>query len=143
MERWDIRDASVIARLHKEIRRSRESRYCHRLHGLLLRVHGMEYGLIAEITGDAPRTIKRWVQTYKRKGFNGLEEEDRLGRLPSLSPEQLTLIRKALTKPPSDYGFFAPHWNGKILSEFIRKNCKISISPRQCQRLMQQFDFRF
>jgi hypothetical protein len=47
---------NVILGLQDEIRRSEESRYDHRLHGVLLVAHGMNCCQVADILGDAPRS---------------------------------------------------------------------------------------
>jgi NAD(P)-dependent dehydrogenase (short-subunit alcohol dehydrogenase family) len=51
---------NVILGLQDEIRRSEESRYDHRLHGVLLVAHGMNCCQVADILGDAPRTVAYW-----------------------------------------------------------------------------------
>src|SRR6266436_5805092 len=48
---------NVILGLQDEIRRSEESRYDHRLHGVLLVAYGMNCCQVADLLGDAPRTV--------------------------------------------------------------------------------------
>jgi hypothetical protein len=45
---------NVILGLQDEIRRSEESRYDHRLHGVLLVAYGMNCCQVADLLGDAP-----------------------------------------------------------------------------------------
>jgi hypothetical protein len=52
----------VILGLQDEIRRSRDSRYDHRLHAVLLVAHGMSCPQVGWLLGDAPRTVEYWVQ---------------------------------------------------------------------------------
>ena len=53
-----IEDAeNLILGLQDEIRRSEESRYDHRLHGVLLVAQGMKCCQVADLLGDAPRTV--------------------------------------------------------------------------------------
>ena len=50
-----IADAdSIILGLQDEIRRSQDSRYDHRLHGVLLVAQGMTCPEVARLLGDAP-----------------------------------------------------------------------------------------
>jgi len=49
---------SIILGLQDEIRRSEESRYDHRLHGLLLVAQGLTCPAVAGLLGDAPRTVE-------------------------------------------------------------------------------------
>ena len=68
-----IRDAeTVILGLQDEIRRSEESRYDHRLHGVLLVAQGMSCHQVSELLGDAPRTVAYWVQRFESDGLTGL-----------------------------------------------------------------------
>lgn len=47
--------------LQQEIQRSEESRYDHRLHGVLLVAHGVTCPAVAALLGDAPRSAEYWV----------------------------------------------------------------------------------
>jgi hypothetical protein len=53
-------DSAVIG-LQQEIQRSEESRYDHRLHGVLLVAQGITCPEVARLLGDAPRTVEYWV----------------------------------------------------------------------------------
>lgn len=48
----------IILGLQDEIRRSGESRYDHRLHGMLLVAQGMTCPQVAELLGDCAATIR-------------------------------------------------------------------------------------
>jgi hypothetical protein len=50
--------AVIILGLRDEIRRSVESRYDHRLHGVLLVARGMTCPEVAKLLGDALRTVE-------------------------------------------------------------------------------------
>ena len=66
--------ATIILGLQDEIRRSEESRYDHRLHGVLLVAQGMTSPEAARLLGDAPRTVEYWVHTFEEMGLAGLLE---------------------------------------------------------------------
>ena len=71
---------SIILGLQDEIRRSEESRYDHRLHGVLLVAQGMTCPQAARLLGDAPRSVEYWVQRFEKDGLGGLVEAERPGR---------------------------------------------------------------
>ncbi len=48
---------NVVLALQDEIRRTEESRYDHRLHGLLLVAQGLSCREVARLLGDAPGTV--------------------------------------------------------------------------------------
>jgi len=66
--------ASIVLGLQDEIRRSEESRYDHRLHGVLLVAQGMTCPDVARLLGDAPRTVEYWVHEFEEMGLAGLLE---------------------------------------------------------------------
>ena len=55
-----ISDATSVLGLQQEIHRSEESRYDHRLHGVLLVAQGMTCPEVARLLGDAPRSVEYW-----------------------------------------------------------------------------------
>ena len=66
--------------LQQEIQRSEESRYDHRLHGVLLVAQGMSCPEVARILGDSPRSIEYWVHRFQAQGLSGLTEGEPSGR---------------------------------------------------------------
>src|SRR5512136_1728361 len=104
MKPLTIEDAeTVVFGLQDEIRRSEESRYDHRLHGVLLVAQGMSCRQVSELLGDAPRTVAYWVRRFERDGLTGLTEEERSGRPRRLSEEQIQDIEAALRMRPMNF----------------------------------------
>jgi transposase len=128
-----ISDASSVIGLQQEIQRSEESRYDHRLHGVLLVAQGMTCPEVARLLGDAPRSVEYWVHRL---------EGDRSGRPSRLNEKQIQEINRVLREKPSDAGMRVNLWDGKTLSAWIEKTYGIELGVRQCQRLFRQFDFR-
>lgn len=143
MKPLTISDAeTVVWVLQDEIRRSHESRYDHRLHGLLLVAQGMSCRQVAQLLGDGARTVAYWVRRFEEEGLAGLAEADRPGRPRRLSPSQVDAIDAALRTSPADFGLGVHLWDGKTLSAFIQQQWGISLGVRQCQRLFRQLGFR-
>jgi transposase len=134
--------ASMILAIQDEIRRSDESRYDHRLHAILLVAQGNSCGKVAQMLGDAPRTVEYWVKRFEDRGFSGLMDGERLGRPPRLDKNHISTIEDALRRSPNDFGF-SGQWDGKTLSLFIQQNWGASLGVRQCQRLFRDLGFRF
>jgi transposase-like protein len=99
--------ATMILGLQDEIRRSEESRYDHRLHGVLLVAQGMTCPEVARLLGDAPRTVEYWVRGFEQAGLAGLREGERGGRPRRLSEKQLQQINAALRQMPRALGLGA------------------------------------
>lgn len=143
MKKLTISDPeTVILAIHDEIRRSPESRYAHRLHGLLLVAQGMSALEVARILGDGARTVAHWVHRFEKEGLAGLVEGERSGRPRRLSEAQLTEIGAVLRKTPADVGLSANLWDGKTLATFIERQWSVTLGVRQCQRLFRKLGFR-
>lgn len=138
-----IADATaIILGLQDEIRRSEESRYDHRLHGVLLVAQGFSCPTVAKLLGDAPRTVEYWVHAFEQEGLAGLREGERSGRPRRLSETQLQQINAVLRRPPREAGLGGNLWDGKTLAAWIQREYGIELGVRQCQRLFRQLGFR-
>jgi len=70
MRPLQIADAkTMVLGLQDEIRRSEESRYDHRLHGVLLVAQGMTCPEVSRLLGDAPRSVESWVRRFEVEGL--------------------------------------------------------------------------
>jgi len=142
MRPLSISDATSVMSLQQEIERSEESRYDHRLHGVLLVAQGMTCPEVARLLGDAPRSVEYWVHRYQLQGLGGLTEGERCGRPRRLSEKQMEAIGRVVRNKPSDAGMRVNLWDGKTLSAWIEKTYGIQLRVRQCQRLFRQLEFR-
>ncbi len=134
--------ASIVLGLQDEIRRSDESRYDHRLHGVLLVAQGMSCPEVASLLGDCRRSVEYWVHRFEARGLAGLQEGARPGRPGRLSDTQLKLVSAVLRLPPRDAGLAGNLWDGRLLAEYLRRQHGIRLGVRQCQRLFRQLGFR-
>ena len=142
MRPLSISDATSVLSLQGEIQRSEESRYDHRLHGVLLVAQGMTCPEVARLLGDAARSVEYWVHRYQLQGLAGLTEGERSGRPPRLSAKQMEEVNRVLRNKPSDAGMRMNLWDGKTLSAWLQKTYGIELRVRQCQRLFRQLEFR-
>ena len=103
---------------------------------------GMTCPEVAQLLGDAARTVEYWVRRFGQKGLAGLQEGQRPGRPSRLSAEQIQEVNRVLRAKPSDAGMRVNLWDGKTLSAWIDKQYRVPVGVRQCQRLFRHFDFR-
>jgi len=134
--------ATIVLGLQDEIRRSEESRYDHRLHGVLLVAQGMTCPEAARLLGDAPRTVEYWVHTFEEMGLAGLLEGERSGRPRRLSDKQIQEVNAVLCRMSREAGRGGNLWDGKTLASWIERQYGIDLGVRQCQRLFRQWGFR-
>lgn len=143
MHKLQIADAGVMQlAIREEINRSEESRYAHRLHGLLLVSSGHSCTEVGAMFGEAATTVQRWVRRFEESGFAGLREGERSGRPRSLDDRSWRHIEADLRKSPDVFGLQANLWDGPVLSEHLRRKYGIQLGVRQCQRMFRQMGFR-
>jgi transposase len=143
MRPLQVRDAeTIVLGLQDEIRRSGESRYDHRLHGVLLVAQGMTCPEVSRLLGDAPRSVQHWVRRFEERGLAGLAEGQRSGRPRRLREAQLEEVDRVLRQTPRSVGLGGTLWDGKTLSAWIEQRFQVRLGVRQCQRLFRQRGFR-
>ena len=97
---------------------------------------------VAELLGDAPRSVEYWVHRFERSGLAGLREGERSGRPRRLNEKQLREINIALRQMPRELGLGGNLWDGKTLAAWIAQRYGMELGVRQCQRLFRQLGFR-
>ena len=143
MRKLEIADPEVMRiAIQQEIARSDESRYHHRLHGLLLITGGQTCQQVAELFGEDRRTVQRWVKRFESHGLEGVREGKRSGRPATLDAKQWAALGRDLRRDPGAFGLTGHLWDGKLLSEHLRKRYGVTLGVRQCQRIFGQMGFR-
>lgn len=143
MRKLEIAESEVMRiAIQQEIARSDESRYDHRLHGLLLITGGQTCQQVADLFGEDRRTVQRWVKRFESHGLEGMREGERSGRPATLDAKQWAALGRDLRRAPQDFGHSGHLWDGKMLSEHLRKRYDITLGVRQCQRIFGQMGFR-
>ena len=122
--------------IRAEFCRSDEARYVHRLHGVLLVLLGLSTVKAGELLGDPQRTVAHWVGQFKAHGLDGLRDAEKSGRPGTLTQVQRAAVAKALTKSPKESGLDADSWTNAILASLLNKRYGITLSTRQCSRLL-------
>lgn len=143
MRKLVISDAEMTQlAIHHEIEKSEESRYQHRLHGLLLICKGFSCYQVADLLGHSPRTVEYWVRDFDQHGFNGLFDDPRPGRTSVLTEPVRHALEKDLRTEPRELGYPQTMWDGKLLSHHLRSAYQVKLGVRQCQRLFNKLGFR-
>ena len=143
MRKLEVKNAEFMRlAIQDEILRSEESRYDHRLHGILLVCSGFSCTKVAELLGQGRRTVQYWVRRFEQSGFAGLQEGFRAGRPPALDEETLEEVGADLRRSPRDWGYAQNLWDGKLLSHHLAQRYSVRLGVRQCQRLFRQLGFR-
>lgn len=138
MRRLIVRDGERVRRaLWHEIARSSESRYDHRLHGVLLVSRGLSCNAAARLLDQSPRSVQYWIRSFQEAGMAGLRERERPGRPRRLRPGQLERLRRQVCARPGEAGYAEQRWDGRLLKRHLRSVYRVSLGLRQCQRLLR------
>ena len=129
--------AAVQAALRHEGEHSPQLRFVHRLHCLVLVGTGRSCYDVAEVFGDDPRSVERWVREFQQHGIEGLRERPHPGRPATLADAQMRQLALALLSVPRGLGYTVDLWNNKLLRAEILRRFGVKMSLRHCQRLFR------
>ena len=143
MRKLEIADSEIMRiAIQQEIARSDESRYDHRLHGLLLLTGGQSCQQIADLFGEDRRTVQRWVKRFEEHGLDGMRDGERSGRPACLDARQWAALGRDLRRSAADFGHVGHLWDGKLLSAHLVQRYQVVLGVRQCQRIFRQMGIR-
>jgi transposase len=128
--------------IQQEIARTEESRYDHRLHGILLMTHGLDTYTVGQYLGQHPVTVQRWWHRFMTCGFAGLREGGRPGRPTRLGALEWERLDADLRCSPRDFDYSQTLWDGKLLSHHLAARYGVRLGVRQCQRMFHRLEFR-
>jgi transposase len=117
--------------------RSAEAKFQHRLHAVLLVAGGLTCPKVADLLGDSPRAVLKWVRGYHKEGIAALKDKPIPGRPKRLSPSQMLNLRRALAGLPEYVGMPEPRWTGPVVEKYVHDTFGVTLKPRQCSRLLK------
>ena len=109
-------------------------RWLHRLHSVVLVLNGQSASEVARIHGDSPRAVAYWVARFNDEGVEGLAEDQRPGRPSKLDTRQMDKLQTFLKRSEHK----AKSINAGALADFILADFGISLTPRQCWRILNK-----
>jgi transposase len=60
-----------------------------------------------------------------------------------LNADQIPDLQRVVRGKPSEVGLSGNLWDGKTMSAYLRKKHRVELGPRQCRRLLRQWEFRY
>jgi len=77
---------------------------------------------VADFLGVHPRTVQRWMQTYRKHGMRGLKARPASGRPPKLTLWQERAVLQWFRKSPTEFGFTTELWTApRVAALILRK----------------------
>ena len=123
----------------KIIASDRDTKFLFRVAMVNLILSGIKPSELSNYCGVEERTLSGWVAKVDEEGFESLRAVKQKGRPPKLTFEQKEIIKDAIKKDPSEYGY--TNWDGPSLSDYILKKFDVNFSVRACQKLMHELGF--
>ena len=112
-----------------------------RLQALLLVKNGLSPAKIAEDFSVHRSTVHRWIKRAEKEGMFSLKCKPGRGVKSFLTAEQLSELKKALSKPiPADDGY-SRGWQTKDAIQFVKEKFKISYSKSRMRQIIKNFGF--
>ncbi|MBT9139244.1 MAG: hypothetical protein DDT31_01826 [Syntrophomonadaceae bacterium] len=112
-----------------------------RIAAMILILEGYKSSFVAGLFGISRWSVVKWIRRINVHGVAGLLEGQRPGRPSSLNVEIRESLKCAVKKNPTDYGINRRRWDGKVVSEYLRKVHGVSIKIRQSQRWLSELGF--
>ena len=118
---------------------SDESQYLFRVFAVNMVLAGTPASQVGASAGFTKTAVTGWVKTVDEQGFEALRTQQKPGRPPKLTPEQLNELDQVLQSNPADYGFKV--WDGPSLSAYIKSQYSVDVGVRQCQRIFHNLGY--
>ncbi|MES3030921.1 MAG: helix-turn-helix domain-containing protein [Patescibacteria group bacterium] len=116
---------------------SPNERVLHRLHSVVLVLKGFSCSDAARLYGNSERIVAYWLKRFEEHGINGLREGARSGRPSTLTPKQLRAVQSFVRAAQSKN----EDATGPSLAAFLKSTFKVSLTKRQCRRILNQISF--
>ena len=112
-----------------------------RIAGLLLLLSGWKSTAVSRLFGLSRQAVVDWIRKANRQGPDSIYDVARSGRPTRLDRVAQDKLEKALAKSPEEFGLQRSHWDGVVVVEFLRKECKVELKPRQARNWLKRLGF--
>jgi transposase len=114
---------------------SPKERVLHRLHSVVLVLNGFSCSEVARFYGNSERIVAYWSKRFEEAGIAGLEEGSRSGRPSTMTDAQLRKVQSFIKTSREKHESVT----GPALAAFLKGTFKVSLTVRQCRRILNQF----
>ena len=123
---------AVLKELHG---RSARERLLHRLHSVAMVLGGHSASEAARIYNNSARAVAYWVVRFKRHGISGLHDEARPGRPSTLTTAQTKQLQIFIKRADGA----GKSVNAKSIATYLLEEHDVSLTHRQCWRILKKF----
>ena len=141
MIRVQLPDAEV-GRLERAFRDSDDPKLRTRLQIVLMAHRRRLHQDIAADLAIAPRTVQRWLNTYRADGLNGLCPKKAKGKTASIPMALADEIKTWVIEGPAKQGLDRANWTHAELADHLRRTQGIRTSRSAVQRFCAKIGIR-
>ncbi|KKG66245.1 hypothetical protein DU74_09240 [Methanosarcina mazei] len=127
----------TTSEIAKAICHSRDKNEQLRLQALLLVKNGLSPAKVAKDFSVHRSTVHRWMKRAEEEGLYNLKCKPGRGVKSFLSTEQLSELKKALSKPIQTEDGFSRGWQTKDAIQFVREKFGISYSESRMRQIIK------
>ena len=131
-------DHGELVELYKK---EKNSKLKERYHALFLMHEFMNCTTVAELIKKSRNTVQTWVRIFNEGGLEAIAPNTPPGRPSSLSQDQKEELKLDILTHPRELKYEFSNWEGKNVSEHIKKRFGVSLKVRQCQYLLHELGF--
>lgn len=115
--------AADVQALQQAERSTRDAQHLHRLQAVRLYGSGEALDIIVNIAQASPRTVRRWVQRYQRRGLEGLLPQRQVGNRRLLTEAQRQAVYALLRQyRPDQLGISErTFWNVRDVAHLVQE----------------------
>jgi transposase len=96
---------------------------------------------VAKTIKMSRRSVQLWVNAFNEEGIGGIIVNSPPGRPSRLSEEQKEELKRDVARHPRKLGYKFSNWEGKHVSEHVKKRFNVSLKVRRCQYLLHELGF--
>jgi transposase len=85
---------------------------------------------VADFLGVDPRSVRRWLAAFRKRGKQGLVAKPVPGRPPKLSRTQEKIVLRWILDNPTSYGFATELWTCSHVAQLIEEEWGIRFNPQ-------------
>jgi transposase len=93
---------------------------------------------VADFLGVAPRSVRRWLATYRHCGGQALQARPVAGRSPNLTATQEKIVLRWLSDLPTEHGFTTDLWSTPHLVQLIEQEFSVHFHPHYLSTWLRQ-----
>lgn len=131
-----------VEQLRVFMRTTRDARLLKRAIMVWLSHQGKTTTEIATELDVDEQTVRGWIRAYEERGLDGLRDDPRPGRTPTVTPLYVETLLDWVPKSPRLANLPAQRWTLELLRDFLENQTGIRISIEWVRRLLVEHEIK-